>query len=67
MFHVKHNWDAVIPGVPRETNWVWLIYSVFNGLVVRGPLIVHTNVGKAVDKFMAVSYTHLTLPTKRIV
>ena len=50
----------VISGVDQKLQELWSSSDLFHGLVVVGMALWGTVIG-------AVSYTHLTLPTKRIV
>ena len=64
---LREDADIVLVGEMRDLETISLaLTAAETGLLVFGTL--HTNnARKTVDRIIAVSYTHLTLPTKRIV
>ena len=57
----------VSPSLPPLHRWQVLLMSVATGVAVASNYYAQPLLHTIADAFGAVSYTHLTLPTKRIV
>ena len=66
LIHDGHDEHKMWRTLSQDTTWVMLLY-VFGSMLIVHFLPRLVVKGRKVGKLIPVSYTHLTLPTKRIV